>query len=249
MAKETIAEYNLLFRNTDKVIAGDLKKLMQIASVAALNEGSATHVDVIKRVCTEAGWGYYYSGESDWIIWDKKVWKATGRQKMWSISPSAASLGLTFKYSPARRMIRRPLKHIKTGAVHAFFCTHIVQGYAKPEGTFHDKFEAYKDLAAKAGILRVDNITQRWVDRPETSEFDHLLGDMNVRQANKQEPWYPANVWTDQWVPDTQPGSIDWMMHSRRSVRHGLKVVKRYTLGKTAGFDSDHRFNAKTISW
>lgn len=249
MPKETIGEYNVLFRNSDKVIVGDLKKAMGFTSVLGINEGSSVHANAIRKLCEQMNWGSFYSGESDWVLWDRDVWKASGRQKMWTISPSAASLGLPFKYSPARRMIRRPLKHVKSGDIHGFFVTHIVQGYAKPEGAFSDKFEAYKDLAAKAGILRVDNITQRWIDNPYTAKFDHLLGDMNVRQGNKQEPWYPANVWADQWKPDTLPGSIDWMMHSRRSERNGLRVVKRYTLGATAGFDSDHRFNAKTVSW
>jgi hypothetical protein len=147
-------------------------------------------------------------------------------------------------------MLWKSLVH-KDGSVHRFYVTHLPQGYAKPEGSFSDKVEWFKDIVAKEAVLTIDHITNRHINGNPKSvvEFDHLLGDMNSRQANHQQPWYPSNVWDDNWIPDTKPGSIDWMMHSKRAKVNGLHVISRTTIGKEHGLDSDHRANLKECRW
>lgn len=248
MTTVTIVEYNVLFRNPRKVILGDVLDLMDIGSVMGLNEGARGEpAQAIREACAKRKWQFVTTGESDWLLWNPNFWSPRGAAHTHKICQSAQELGTTIKLHPARYMVSQALRH-QDGSVHDFNVTHLPQGFAKPEGSFSDKIEWLVDVQAKEATLRVHNITERRI-KANKAKFHHLMGDMNVRQANTQQPWYPANLWDDLWVSDTLPGSIDWMMISKVSLKNGMRVVDRDTYDHGDGMNSDHKANSQKVRW
>ena len=243
--REVIGHYNVLRKNSKTTVQNDIEDLAKRASAFDLNEGN--QVKAIREVLADLGYHWdRVEGGSDWLCWDPQAWSERPWHKVWKVSKSAHEMGFDFKVNPARFLIARALVHRPSGERFDLYATHLAAGYAKPEGTFPDRLERLKDLQAKQGVHNVERITSSRIRARKAVAFHILNGDMNSRQDNRDEPWYPANVWRDTWRPDSRPGSIDWMMISRKASQHGLRVEKRYALGDKpgqAGFDSDHSAN------
>lgn len=244
-ATTTLAEYNVFRKNPAATIESDLSELIRVHGVdlIAVNEASSATSDPgVKRFVRRLAWHAYQPGEANelGILWNPDVWRAEalfGVRRISGRGPVA--------YLPARQLIWIGLVHRPTGTKHLVYCTHITGGYAKDDnaGLSHT---AWRDVAARQALLRVAATTAAHMAEHDEYRFHHLLGDLNARQNNRDEWWYPHPLLESGFVRDTMPKSIDYMLHSHMAADAGLKVVKRTSVRK--GMDSDHAAHLKTVS-
>jgi hypothetical protein len=185
-------------------------------------------------------WSAYQPREADelGLIWNPDVWRAEPLFGVRRISDRGP-----VKYLPPRFLIWQGLYHRPTQARHLFYVTHITQGYAKDDGEVPEA--AWRRQAARDALLRIAATTANHMAEQDAYAFHHLLGDMNARQNNASEWWYPHPLLESGFVRDTMPKSIDYMLHSRMADANGLRVVKRTSVHR--GIDSDHDAQVKRI--
>lgn len=246
-----IGHYNVDTFNSHAHIAADIPLLKaEGASVFDLNEGD--DVNVVKAALERIGYKYDYNGESDWLAWNPKYWKTMPWHGVRVISPSAKSFGVNIKFNPTRYLGFRCLIHRPSGERHDFYYTHMISGYAKTDPGWSEQVEEFKNFAGKLATLNIKRLTNTYISRRKHVKYHHLLGDINSQQRKDNVWWYPANQWDGIWVPDTRPLSIDWMMHSEKAKRLGMKLHSRYIMGDkpgAAGFDSDHPAHFKVVTF
>lgn len=249
MSTARIGHYNVLFTNSRETIRKDVLEVAKRCSIADLNEGSdGPPADGIMDAVRALGWRFDKGPASDWLIYDPSVWVSGMISAHTKICKSAKEYGVDAKFNPERWLGERVMHFKKDNSRHAFFWTHLPAGYAAPAGKFPPRVARVKDLMAKEAIHNLDVLTDQFINSHPGIAFHHLQGDMNSPQRNDNEPWYPANVLDDNWLPDNQPQSIDWMMHSKRAGGHGMKVMHRENI-RGPMFHSDHPFCLKVVSW
>lgn len=253
MPAATFVEYNVLFRNKRATIAGDVERLARPGRVLCLNEvskGDTPPGRGVDDAVGKLGWEQWHEESGDnRILWDPAVWASDGFRGNRQVGPSAKEWGIDAANNPPRWLLWQGLTHIESGTRHLFYCTHVTAGYAKPEGAWSDRLEDYKDDSAMHHMLWVVSLVARHMLTQRHYTFHHLLGDLNSQQHNEAVWWYPARVLDGLFVPDTQPRSIDWMLHSHQSAAKGLKVKRRWSLGAKDGLHSDHRAQLKAVTW
>lgn len=243
---ETFGHYNVFRKNSPQVVAEDVSNLLKRCSVVDLDEVIPGLVSAVKRVIRDHKFDSVHYG-SVWLVWDPKVWDEMGFYRQVKLCRSAKELGYNIPFHPERHLIGQGLNHVKSNTNHLVTATHLPQGYAKEEGEKADRIARLEDLQAMEAVHKLDVTLEEWIKDNPRFNFHYLQGDMNSRQSNRQEHWYPANALRDQWVPDTMPNSIDWMMHSRQSTKHGLDVVRRWSENK--GWNSDHPAEFKRVQF
>lgn len=249
MASETLCEYNVLFRNTRATIAGDVRELGGLASLLVLNEatpegaGGKGVADGVR----DLGWKLFTGERGDNVIaWDPRVWQPDVFKGNRQVAPSAAEWGLpAARFNPPRYVLWHGFTHRATGTRHLVYGTHVTAGYARPEGQFSEGLEDYKDDSAMHHMLWLVSTVARHMLAHRDYEHHHLLGDLNAQQRKEGVWWYPARILDGLFVADTLPRSIDYVLHSHRSVASGLRVRKRWS----ARLHSDHPAHLKTVTF
>lgn len=240
MTRMVFGQLNVLFQNTDAQVQGDLQQLVdrERVSLLALNEAGPTVDAGVDAFTEHNGWSEYRPKDagSDRILWDPEVYKALpffGARQLSDRGPA--------KYNPPRHLIWHGLQHRASGTRHLVYCTHLTAGYADDS----KGLQAWRDQSTRVAVLRVLATTAGHMAEHSAYDFHHLLGDLNARQDDHSEWWYPAAALTSVWQPDTRPNRIDYVMHSRWSTARGLKVSRRYYVGR--GIDSDHEAQIKVM--
>lgn len=246
MIKQTAktGHYNVYRLNTAKIVAGDVALLCAEASVFSLNEVHRHHLRKVRRVLRKSGFKASRKG-SDMLCWNKKVWAKTGIKQSHRLCDKAP-----VPFHPARYLLVRPLRFRADDSHHWFNVTHLPQGYAVPGGG--GKPDHVARWENEQGMRSVTNLrkilTKQILTNPHA--YHHLLGDMNARIANDDEPWYPGVALSYQWDLINAPQNrIDWIVISKRSVERGMKVLRRWTGTKSDGYDSDHKAQFAKVQW
>lgn len=239
----TLVEYNVFRKNSAATVEGDLHQLVRdhAADLIAVNEASSATSDKgVDAFVDRIRWRAFQPREADelGILWNPDVWRAEPQFGVRRIS-DRGPVG----YLPPRHLIWQGLVHRPTGTRHLVYCTHITQGYAKDDPEL--PHGAWRDHAARTALLRIAATTATHMAELDQYQHHHLLGDLNARQNNRDEWWYPHPLLEAGWVRDTMPKSIDYVLHSHMAADNGLRVVKRYSTVK--GMDSDHAAQVKRV--
>lgn len=241
---EVLAEFNVYRHNDADTVEGDLHELEKRhgAQLMALNEVTGDGPERgVSAFVKRMAWSAYQprEGRELALIWNPGIWRAEPFFGVRRISGSGP-----VKFTPPRHLIWQGLYHRPSGTRHLVYVTHVTQGYAK-EGPDAPPAGAWRDEAAREALLRISATVANHMAEQDAYGFHHLLGDLNARQNNRDEWWYPHPLLEAAFVRDTQPKSIDYMLHSHMAATNGLTVVKRYAVDK--GIDSDHPAQVKVV--
>lgn len=235
----TGAEFNVLFKNTPEVVEQDLHQLEKGtgAQLVALNEAGPTVDKGVDAFVKRMAWQQLApGGVTNRILWNPDEWRAEpffGHRRISDRGPTKA---------PPRSLVWQGLYHRPSKTRHLVYSTHVTAGYAREDGK--PGSHGWRDVLAQQGLLRIAaTVAEHAAERGEDFPYQHLWGDLNCGQRNRQEWWYPHPLLEAFFVRDTMPKAIDYMMHSHRAAAAGLKVGRRYSFDR--GLDSDHRAQVK----